>query len=106
MPLSRAQAEDFICEFFRDHGIAAPRIRMTRRFRVTLLPRQRLNLPATITRQALADQIAARLCRECCQREAKKQGRKWARYSKWLPCWQTYVRGVIVRHFGKGDGLS
>ena len=68
MPLTRAQAENFVQEFFRDHRLAAPPIGTRRNFTVTLAKRKRLNLPRTITRQALADQIAARLCRDCTRR--------------------------------------
>jgi hypothetical protein len=73
MPLTHAQAEDFIQAFFRDHRLAAPPIGTRRKFMVTLGKRKRLNLPPVITREALADQVAARLCREIVRRQAIKQ---------------------------------
>ena len=105
MPLSKAQAENFVAEFFRDHRLFVPPIGTRRRFLVTIQRRTRLNLPPVITRQALADQIAARLCRECVLRLAEKHGRKRPRIARHFPEWRKYVRGVVVHHFGKGDGL-
>lgn len=118
MPLTRAQAENFITEFFRDHRLPAPRIGLRRKFRVALAPRKRLNLPHSITRQALADQVAARLCREIVRREARHKREREAhgvaalvtkktrpRIAMHFAEWRTYVRGVVVHHFGKGDGL-
>ena len=84
----------------------APAIRVSRRFVIAMKTRKCLNLPPVITRRALADQLAARLCRECGKAEARKAGKTCLHYSKFLPCWQVYVRGVVVRHFGKGDGLN
>jgi hypothetical protein len=122
MPLTRAQAENFITEFFRDHRLIAPPLRYRRVFKLTLAKRKRLNLPYTITRQALADQVAARLCREVIRRdrmaahhlEAAKHraDHKRARIPKFVRVtwkdfdeWRKYVRGVVVHTFGKGDGL-
>ena len=119
MPLTLAQAEDFVLEFFKDHRLSAPPVATRRCFLVTIGKRKRLNLPRVITREALADQVAARLCRECVKRSA------WRRYENTLGMaaisgkppkrpriqrhfaeWQKYVRGVVVHHFGKGDGLK
>lgn len=111
MPLTRAQAENFVTEFFRDHRLPAPRIGLRRKFRVALAPRKRLNLPHSITRQALADQVAARLCREIVRREARHKAAMFTskktrpRIAMHFAEWRTYVRGVVVHHFGKGDGL-
>lgn len=106
MPLTRAQAENFVAEFFKDHRLPAPPIGTRRAFRVTLAKRKRLNLPPTITRQALADQVAARLCREVSKVRALKVGKKYFRYYNDFPDWKTYVRSVVLNHFGKGDGLQ
>jgi len=120
MPLTRAQVENFVREFFRDHRLAAPPIGMRRRFGVTLAARKRLNLPRTITREALADQVAARLCRECVIRHkrhawetmnnesyGKVHRPKWFRVTRAdFDEWRKYVRGVVVHHFGKGDSLK
>lgn len=106
MPLSRSQAENFVAEFFKDHRLVAPPIGTRKAFRVTLAKRVRLNLPQVITRQALADQVAARLCRECTNRQAKKNGRHWARLYPYFADWQKYVRGVVMKQFGPGDGLG
>lgn len=118
MPLTRAQAEDFIQAFFRDHRLAAPPIGTRRRFMVTLGKRKRLNLPRVITRETLADQVAARLCRECVKRQAFHKRLDLAmagcsfgsvqrpRLYRHFAEWRKYVRGVVVRHFGKGDGLA
>jgi hypothetical protein len=106
MPLTRAQAQDFVHAFFRDHRLPVPAIRTRRKFMVTLGKRKRLNLPPVITRQALADQIAARLCRDCVRRLRVNEGQKRPRIRCHFGEWQKYVRGVIVKHFGKGDGLN
>lgn len=118
MPLTLAQAENFVQEFFRDHRLAAPPVAMRRRFLVTLGKRKRLNLPRVITREALADQVAARLCREIVKKKALqarldqvRAGRAFAsrarpRLYRHFAEWQKYVRGVVVHHFGKGDGLK
>lgn len=70
MPLTRAQAEDFIVKFFKDHRLVPPPIGRRHIFRITLARRKRLNLPYTITRGTLADAIAARLCREIIRRDS------------------------------------
>jgi hypothetical protein len=106
MPLSRSQVENFVAEFFKDHRLAAPAIARRRLFRVTLARRKRLNLPYTITRPALADQVAARLCRDVVIRDARKQGRKGWRYYRHFAEWREYVRGVVLKQFGPGDGLK
>jgi hypothetical protein len=121
MPLTRAQAEDFVQAFFRDHRVPAPPIGTRRKFRVTLRQRKRLNLPPVITREALADQVAARLCRTVICRDklhaweteaAKRRLDKKPKRPKFFRTrwedfrdWRTYVRSVVVHHFGKGDGL-
>lgn len=120
MPLTKAQAENFVQEFFRDHRLPAPAIGTRRKFMVTLAKWERLNLPQTITRQALADQVAARLCRECVIRSVWRHYHektfglgalgvkkpKRPRILRHFAEWQKYVRGVVVHHFGKGDGLA
>lgn len=105
MPLSRSQAENFVAEFFKDHRLVAPLIRTRRRFVVTLVRRKCLNLPRIITRSALADQVAARLCRDCVKRMRHDQIKR-PRLAIHLTEWQRYVRGVVVNHFGAGDGLQ
>lgn len=106
--------------FFRDHRLAAPPIGSRRRFMVTLGRRKRLNLPRVITREALADQVAARLCRECVHRNAWRNYHDYTfglgaifekppkrpRLYRHFAEWRKYVRGVVVHHFGKGDGLA
>lgn len=91
-----------------------------KRFLVTLAARKRLNLPLVITRQALADQIAAQLCRACVKRNAWRRyhekifglgaicekAPKRPRIARHYAEWRTYVRGVVLHHFGKGDGLQ
>lgn len=124
MPLTLAQTEDFVQAFFRDHRLPAPKVRIRKKFRVTLRRRKRLNLPPVITRQALADQVAAVLCRHVICRDKAfhweseaanhrldskrlKKRPKWFRVSwKDFQEWRTYTRGVVVHHFGKGDGLT
>lgn len=123
MPLTRAQAEDFVSAFFADHRLPAPPLGTRCRFAVTRAKRKRLNLPRVITREALADQVAARLCREVGRRDklhawetefAKRpMTLKRAHKPKWFKtsfddfvAWRNYVRLVVVRHFGKGDGLK
>ena len=106
MPLTRAQAENFVQEFFRDHRLVSPAVRIRQKFMVTLGKRKRLNLPPVITRQALADQVAARLCRDVVRRLREKDGQKRPRIARHFHEWQKYVRGVVVHHFGKGDGLK
>lgn len=123
MPLTRAQTENFVAEFFRDHRLPAPPVSTRKRFCVTLARRVRLNLPRTITRPALADAIAARLCREVIRRDhirkrevnaakhrpdhpaAIPRKKICPRYYSHFQEWRTYVRGVVLHHFGKGDGL-
>jgi hypothetical protein len=122
MPLTRAQVEDFVQAFFRDHRLPAPPIGTRKYFKVTLRKRKRLNLPRAITRQALADQVAAWLCREVSRRDKsfhwdvqaantradrQKKRPKWFRV-RWEDFveWRKYVRGIVVHHFGKGDGLE
>jgi len=106
MPLTRAQAENFVQDFFRDHRLPAPPVGMRRKFMITTAKRKRLNLPHVITRQALADQVAARLCRDCVRRMREKDGQKRPRVARHFGEWQKYVRGVVMHHFGKGDGLK
>ena len=106
MPLTRAQAENFVQAFFRDHHLVAPAVRIRQKFMVTLGKRKRLNLPSVITREALADQVAARLCRDVVRRLREKDGLKRPRIARHFHEWQKYVRGVVVHHFGKGDGLK
>lgn len=109
MPLTRAQAENFVAEFFRDHRLPPPAIRLRRRGlpAITLRARRCLNLPATITRDALADQVAARLCREIIRRTwLERQKMKRPRLARHFGEWKIYVRGVVVKQFGKGDGLK
>jgi hypothetical protein len=106
MPLTRAQAENFVVEFFRDHRLPAPAVATRKRFTVTLRRRKRLNLPRVITRETLADQMAAQLCRGCVRRMRMKDGQKRPRIAMHFPEWRKYVRGVVVHHFGKGDGLK
>ncbi len=123
MPLTKAQAEDFVQEFFSDHRVPVPAVHSRKRFIVTLRRRKHLNLPRVITREALADQVAARLCREMNRRvklyawetEAAQHrpDHKLKKRPKWFRIpwrsfveWRTYVRGVVVHHFGKGDGLK
>jgi hypothetical protein len=124
MPLTRAQAEDFVQAFFRDHRLVAPPVCIRKRFTVTLRRRKRLNLPRVVTREALADQVAAVLCRQVICRDKAfhweaevanhrldykrlKKRPKWFKVSwKDFREWRTYTRGVVVHHFGKGDGLK
>jgi len=106
MPLTRAQAEDFVRAFFSDHRLSAPPVGIRKRFMVTLGKRKRLNLPPIITRQALADQVAAQLCRAVVRRLRIKDGQKRPRIARHFAEWQRYTRGVVVHHFGKGDGLK
>jgi len=124
MPLTRAQAENFVQAFFKDHRLPAPPVASRKHFRVTLRRRKRLNLPRVITREALADQVAAFLCRQVICRDRAfhweaeaanhpldsrrlKKRPKWFRVSwKDFQEWRTYTRGVVVHHFGKGDGLK
>ena len=109
MPLTRSQAQDFVEKFFRDHRLAAPPIGTRKKFMVTLGKRKRLNLPRVITRETLADQVAARLCRECVRRLAVARNpvkRPRPRIYRYFPEWRKYVRGVVLHHFGKGDGLQ
>ena len=121
MPLTRAQAENFVQEFFHDHRLPAPPIATRRNFIITMRKRKRLNLPPVITRQALADQVAARLCRTVICRDklhawetkaAKHRDDKKPKRPKWFRTswkdfleWRAYVRGVVVRYFGNGDWL-
>jgi len=106
MPLTKAQAENFVAEFFKDHQLPAPPLGTRKIFRVTLARRVRLNLPPAITRTALADQVAARLCRECVRRLRLKSGSKRPRLYIHFEQWRKYVRGVVIKHFGPGDGLQ
>jgi hypothetical protein len=105
MPLTKAQVEDFLHQFFRDHRLPAPPVRIRKKFMVTTAKRKCLNLPPVITRQALADQVAARLCRDVVRRLREKEGQKRPRLARHFGEWQKYVHGVVVHHFGKGDGL-
>lgn len=122
MPLTRAQAEDFVQAFFKDHRLPAPAVATRKHFLVTLRKRKRLNLPRVITRGALADQVAARLCREVNRRDKsfkwetengnrrldkQKRRPKWFRV-RWedFVDWRKYVRDVVVQQFGKGDELK
>jgi hypothetical protein len=106
MPLTRAQAEDFVQAFFTDHRLRVPAVATRKTFHLTLQPRKRLNLPRVITRETLADQVAARLCRDCVRRLREKDGQKRPRIARHFSEWQKYVRGVVVVQFGKGDGLK
>jgi len=118
MPLTRAQAEDFVQAFFRDHRLPTPAVAQRKKFMVTTAARKRLNLPRVITRQALADQVAAQLCRRIVKGNALKKrleqvaagkvfgSRERPRIARHFAEWQKYTRGVVVHHFGKGDGLK
>lgn len=122
MPLTRAQAEDFVEKFFRDHRVSAPPVAIRKKFIVTPRKRKRINLPPVITRQALADQIAAQLCRQVICRDklhaweteaAKHRLDRQPHRPKWFRTshenfveWRQYVRSVVVKQFGKGDGLK
>lgn len=100
MPLTVAQAENFVREFFRDHRLPAPAIGFRKVPRIDPgRGRKRLNLSKPITRMLLADQLAARLCRDVGRRAGHK------RYSRYFPEWQGYTRTIVRQYFGSGDGL-
>jgi hypothetical protein len=124
MPLTRAQAEDFIQKFFRDHRLPAPAVGFRKNYSFTMHRRKRLNLPRVVTRMALANQVAAHLCREVICRDkrmvletleancgaARRATLKRPKYFRisWADFteWQAYLHGVVVKQFGKGDGLQ
>lgn len=100
MPLSKAQTENFVGDFFKDHRLPAPPIGYRRAPAVDPgRARKRLNLTRPITRRILADQLAARLCRDCGRRLGHR------RFAPHFEEWRKYTREIVLHHFGPGDGL-
>lgn len=102
MPLSRAQAEDFVERFCRVFRVPQPRIdaRQVLRFQSRY---RRMHLGRKITRTALANQLAgwmaARIDRQFpTGKRIRTDGRSYRQ-------WKRYVGLMIAATFGPGEGV-